>query len=241
MYCVVEDKSNIIKDDRIDDKAVVEEEEGENEEAKTKSEEGTKEEEESDEKQEHKERKREKPLLRVRSFAKPPITWKDVHEKDVIDLTNESPKRRSTDNQSTSFQIGSKVLPTELMKTKYKTLVKPTGRTVINVKHITNNYVRLNAKNISLSERGKLGRELFIQSQSPLGKTAGSAMKHLPPQLSSVNLESNLNCQLKPLQGKQNTSKISISQPNRNMWLPERQEQGTSKHLQTNSVRSQSK
>ncbi|KAK2584020.1 hypothetical protein KPH14_006476 [Odynerus spinipes] len=98
-----------------------------------------------------------KPLLRVRSFAKPPTTWEDNKQrsqvvediaiKEVIDLTSEIPKANIEAPQF-AIKIGNKVVP---LQSKYNTVVIPAnlaGKSVISVKNITNNYVKLNTRNM---------------------------------------------------------------------------------------------
>lgn len=98
------------------------------------------------------------PLLRVRSFAKPPTTWEDNKQrsqatedtegKEVIDLTAEIPKTKAEATKF-AFKFGNRILP---LGNKYKTVVIPgqlTGSNIIKVKNITNNYVKVNAKNIN--------------------------------------------------------------------------------------------
>ncbi|XP_011141623.1 probable GPI-anchored adhesin-like protein PGA55 isoform X2 [Harpegnathos saltator] len=105
-----------------------------------------------------------KPLLRVRSFAKPPTTWDDERNKmgkeenvpkitsqnkDVIDLTDESnvtaesaPSAAPPVLGKCAIQLG-KVVP--LVKT-HQTLMLPPGSNIINVQNITNNYLKLDVR-----------------------------------------------------------------------------------------------
>ncbi|XP_020285817.1 death domain-associated protein 6-like [Pseudomyrmex gracilis] len=99
------------------------------------------------------------PLLRVRSFAKPPTTWEDntkqkadktveknvekkiEKEKEVIDLTNETPSKPVA--SKCTIKVGNKVLP--LIKSQ--TVLIPAGnKNIISVQNITNNYLKLNSR-----------------------------------------------------------------------------------------------
>ncbi|XP_032666499.1 FK506-binding protein 5-like [Odontomachus brunneus] len=108
-----------------------------------------------------------KPLLRVRSFAKPPTTWDDGRQKannttqenvpkttsenkDLIDLTDESsvsePVSATTITSSTvttrcAIQRDGKVVP--LMK--HQRLVLPRNN-IISVQNITNNYLKVDMR-----------------------------------------------------------------------------------------------
>lgn len=100
-----------------------------------------------------------KPLLRVRSFAKHPTTWEDSKQKfqnagngatkEVIDLTNDV---AITKVEVPNFKIQAAILPS---KNTYKTLVIPAdlaSKSIINVKNITNNYLKVNPKNITANK-----------------------------------------------------------------------------------------
>ncbi|KOC65361.1 Death domain-associated protein 6, partial [Habropoda laboriosa] len=200
------------------------------------------------------EKEKEKPLLRVRSFAKPPTTWEDVCEKvdeckkdentsktlidkDVIDLTLESPKEISSVHHCATIQIGSKVLP--LVKGKYKTLVIPTGKSIINVKNITNNYVRLNTNDTDSSNPTKLQSGKIISSQQIVGKNGRSTTIHLSSNL-SINQQKNANNRAKDLQTKQKSITVQIP-PNKSILLSTKPKGSTSQHSETNLNTSQSK
>lgn len=93
------------------------------------------------------------PLLRVRSFAKPPTTWEDNKQrsqttedaegKEVIDLTAEIPKTKA-EAAKLALKFGNRMHP---FGNKYKKVVFP-GQ-FFKVKNITNNYVKVNARNIN--------------------------------------------------------------------------------------------
>lgn len=113
----------------------------------------------SSEKQQEEEKK---PLLRVRSFAKPPTTWEDGRHKaeraaqennpkitnqtkDVIDLTNESSANKPAPVVAKcAIQLGDKVVP--VVKAKRQTLVIPSGSNIISVQNITNNYLKIDRR-----------------------------------------------------------------------------------------------
>ncbi|OAD60480.1 Death domain-associated protein 6 [Eufriesea mexicana] len=193
----------------------------------------------------------EKPLLRVRSFAKPPVTWKDVQEKvdeynerentsktltnkDIIDLTQEN----ATLRQCATIQIGSKVLP--IVKGNYKTFVIPAGNSIINVKNITNNYVRLNTKPVDSSNVTKLESGQIISTQRVIGKNAKSATIHLSSNV-PANQEINTDNQIQKSQTKQKSTTLQISQSNQIIVLPSKREESTSQRPKTNSSMSQPK
>lgn len=221
--CVVENEPNIMNEDPMDDELL----------------------------KDKKEETEEKPLLRVRSFAKPPITWKDVQEKvdeykehentsktltnkDVIDLTQEN----ATVRHCATIQIGSKVLP--IVKGNYKTFVIPAGNSIINVKNITNNYVRLNTKNMDSSNVMKLESGQIISTQRVVGKNAKSATIHLSSNV-PANQETNTNNQIQKSQTKQKSTTLQISQSNQIIVLPSKREENTSQRPKTNSSMSQPK
>ncbi|XP_014478354.1 PREDICTED: uncharacterized protein LOC106746336 [Dinoponera quadriceps] len=105
------------------------------------------------------------PLLRVRSFAKPPTTWDDGRQgktsksgsgqentpktssqnKDVIDLTDESSEPAPASAGATKFtiQLGNKIVP---LRSKHQTLILPTGSNIISVQNITNNYLKVDMR-----------------------------------------------------------------------------------------------
>lgn len=107
-----------------------------------------------------------KPLLRVRSFAKPPTTWEvDSRQKiikiaqenaskvtnqlkEVVDLTNEAINKPAPVTNKTppvtkcTIQLGNKVVPV----VKSQRLLIPTNRNIISVQNITNNYLKVNTQ-----------------------------------------------------------------------------------------------
>ncbi|XP_070155908.1 death domain-associated protein 6 isoform X2 [Polyergus mexicanus] len=107
-----------------------------------------------------------KPLLRVRSFAKPPTTWEvDSRQKiikiaqenaskvtnqlkEVVDLTNEAINKSAPVTNKTppvtkcTIQLGNKVVPV----VKSQRLLIPTNRNIISVQNITNNYLKVNTQ-----------------------------------------------------------------------------------------------
>lgn len=190
--------------------------------------------------QNKKEETEEKPLLRVCSFAKPPDTWKDIQEKvdeynenenaltvkDVIDLTQEN----SAVHQCSTIQIESKVLP--VVKGNYKTLVIPAGKNIINVKNITNNYVRLTNSNIMTA----LKNNPVISPQ----QNTKSTTIHLSSNLSTDQVV-DINNQIQNSQSKQENTTVQISQSNQIIMLPTKQKESTSQCSKTNSSISQSK
>lgn len=114
-----------------------------------------------------------KPLLRVRSFAKPPTTWddgrqkakktnqenvsktvsKDSGNKDVIDLTEESSSNEVVPVKPTAsatpvvakcaIQLDNKIV--SLMKRHQRLALPPTGK-IISVQNITNNYLKVDMR-----------------------------------------------------------------------------------------------
>ncbi|XP_076749778.1 daxx-like protein [Xylocopa sonorina] len=187
--------------------------------------------------EEEKEEEEGKPLLRVRSFAKPPTTWEDVQEKVVeynkdesvsktsieevvIDLTEDSPKENFTVHQCGSIQIGSKVLP--IMKGNYKTVVVPATKSIINVKNITNNYVRLNSKNVDSTKPVRLESGQIVSPQYVIGKSSKSRTTiHLP-----TNSPTNQ-------QTKQKSTIVQIPHSNQIVVLPTKQKENTSQRPKT--------
>lgn len=107
-----------------------------------------------------------KPLLRVRSFAKPPTTWEvDSRQKivkiaqenaskapnqlkDVVDLTNDAINKplpvinKTLPLTKCTIQLGNKILPL----VKSQRLLIPSNRNIISVKNITNNYLKVNTQ-----------------------------------------------------------------------------------------------
>ncbi|KAL6264467.1 hypothetical protein P5V15_004575 [Pogonomyrmex californicus] len=103
-----------------------------------------------------------KPLLRLRSFAKPPMTWEDTQHKtektiqenapkvtdqikEVVDLTNESNQINTTKLipiNKCVLQVGDKLVP--LVKSPTKLV--PSNSNIITVQNITNNYLKVNTR-----------------------------------------------------------------------------------------------
>lgn len=113
-----------------------------------------------------------KPLLRVRSFAKPPTTWKDnqqnakktiqenvpktMNQKEIIDLTDEIVAKPLTTNKETkvkkspiiakcAIKVGDKLIPV----INKKTLIIPSKNVIrvhniTNVQNITKTYLKVN-------------------------------------------------------------------------------------------------
>ncbi|XP_011054618.1 PREDICTED: MATH and LRR domain-containing protein PFE0570w-like isoform X2 [Acromyrmex echinatior] len=98
-----------------------------------------------------------KPLLRVRSFAKPPRTWQDNQHKtdktapknapkvanqikEIVDLTNEGTVKPIA--TKCAVQLGNKVVPI----VKRHTVFLPSNSNIISVKNITNNYLKVNTR-----------------------------------------------------------------------------------------------
>ncbi|KAG5328330.1 DAXX protein, partial [Acromyrmex heyeri] len=98
-----------------------------------------------------------KPLLRVRSFAKPPRTWQDNQHKtdktapknapkvanqikEIVDLTNEGTVKPIA--TKCAVQLGNKVVPI----VKRHTVFLPSSSNIISVKNITNNYLKVNTR-----------------------------------------------------------------------------------------------
>lgn len=224
-----EDDPNIIRENPMGDKSL----EDKAEEAKE-----TEETEEAEEAE-------EKPLLRVRSFAKPPITWKDGQEKvgesnenedtlktltakNVIDLTQDI----TQENSVRTIQV----IP--IVKGNCKTFVIPTGKSIINVKNITNNYVKLNTKNMDLSNVTKLGSGQIISLPQAIDKnTKFTSINNISSNL--VNQKTNIN----QIQNSQTKQKIPsfVLQSNQMIVLPMKQKENTLQHLKTFSSTSQSK
>ncbi|XP_054016696.1 daxx-like protein isoform X2 [Hylaeus anthracinus] len=187
----------------------------------------------------------EKPLLRVRSFAKPPTTWADVHEKadkstighgtvinnGIVDLTGETLNQNSNLAKCKTIQIGSKVLP--LVKSKFKTLVIPAGKSIIKVKNITNNYVRLNSQDIDLSNAAKLQKGQAISLHKVVDRNRDSTIVHLQ----SNNQQSNAGNQAKNLLTKQNGPIIRIPPPGQTILLTAKQKESL-QSLTANSSKS---
>lgn len=105
---------------------------------------------------------KKQPLLRVRSFAKPPTTWDDSRQaktiqenipkltnqnKDVIDLTDESNVNELAPTASLitkrAIHIGNTVVP---LRSKHQTFVLPSGSNYICVQNTTNNYLKVDMR-----------------------------------------------------------------------------------------------
>ncbi|XP_076181637.1 daxx-like protein isoform X3 [Ptiloglossa arizonensis] len=164
----------------------------------------------------------EKPLLRVRSFAKPPTTWEDVHEKidkatvdestlinsGIVDLTNDTLNQNSTSTKCTTIHIGSKVLP--IMKGKFKTLVIPAGKSIIKkVQAVTSLH-------------------------KVVGINRGSTIVRLPSNQSS-NQQTNTSNQGKDLLAKQSSPIIQIPHSNQTILLTTKQKESSLQSSTTNS------
>ncbi|XP_012167275.1 protein PFC0760c [Bombus terrestris] len=215
-----EDDPNIISENPMDDKSL-------------------------EDKAEEAEEAEEKPLLRVRSFAKPPITWKDGQEKvgesnesedtlktltakNVIDLTQDI----TQENSVRTIQV----IP--IVKGNCKTFVIPTGKSIINVKNITNNYVKLNTKNMDSRNVTKLGSSQIISSPQAIDKnTKFTSINNISSNL--VNQETNIN-QIQNSQMKQKSTS-SMLQSNQMIVLPMKQKENTLQRPKTFSSTSQSK
>lgn len=101
-----------------------------------------------------------KPVLRLRSFAKPPMTWEDSQHKmdkvtqnkvtvskvtnqvkEIVDLTNEGMAKPAPVITKCAVQVGNKIVPI----VKHQLFI-PTNRNIISVKNITNNYLKVNTR-----------------------------------------------------------------------------------------------
>ncbi|XP_012140009.1 daxx-like protein isoform X2 [Megachile rotundata] len=189
----------------------------------------------------------EKPLLRVRSFAKLPGTWKDIQEKvgqveknnDIIDLTQESSKQNSTAHQQASIQSKNKVLPN--VKDKRKMLVIPTGKNIIKVKNITNNYVRMGSKDsVDLSNTAKLQREIVTSSYQMVDNSGGSTTIRLPSN-QHFDQKTNDNDQVKSSQTKKNNIIVQVPQSAQIVLLLAKQKEKSLQQSKTDVSMSQSK
>lgn len=114
-----------------------------------------------------------KPLLRVRSFAKPPTTWEvDSRQKivkiaqentskvpnqlkDVVDLTSDAINKPLPVTNKTlplakcTIQLGNKIIPL----VKSQRLLIPSNRNIISVQNITNNYLKVNTQSEQTPKR----------------------------------------------------------------------------------------
>ncbi|XP_071558166.1 uncharacterized protein Daxx [Temnothorax nylanderi] len=101
-----------------------------------------------------------KPVLRLRSFAKPPTTWEDNQHKmdktaqenapkitnqnkEIVDLTNEGTAKPSPVAKRTML-VGNKIIP--VMKRQTLVRCMPANRNIISVQNITNNYLKVNMR-----------------------------------------------------------------------------------------------
>ncbi|XP_076246133.1 daxx-like protein [Calliopsis andreniformis] len=183
----------------------------------------------------------EKPLLRVRSFAKPPTTWEDTLEKGdksdvnktasqtlnnngIIDLTTEASNETEV-SQRMTIQIGQKIVP--LVRRRQNTVVIPAGKSVINVKNITNNYVRLNPRNIDGRNIVKSQNNVYI---IPVKKAVEVNKPSIAVVTSgtSLNLQKNATNQTKNREIKQYGSKpVQVISVNPNALLTKNQKGNT--------------
>lgn len=100
---------------------------------------------------------KKKPVLRVRSFAKPPTTWEDNQHKtdkiaqrnapkvtnqikEVVDLTKEGMAKPSVATKCV-LQLGNKIIP--LVK-RHTVVIPANKKNIISVQNITNNYLKVN-------------------------------------------------------------------------------------------------
>lgn len=103
--------------------------------------------------------KEKRPVLRLRSFAKPPTTWEDNQHKtdktaqenapkvanqikEIVDLTNEVTAKSPPVVTKCTIQLGNKIVPI----VKRQTVLIPANRNIISVQNITNNYLRVNTR-----------------------------------------------------------------------------------------------
>nr|XP_034195866.1 uncharacterized protein MAL13P1.304-like [Osmia lignaria]XP_034195867.1 uncharacterized protein MAL13P1.304-like [Osmia lignaria]XP_034195868.1 uncharacterized protein MAL13P1.304-like [Osmia lignaria]XP_034195871.1 uncharacterized protein MAL13P1.304-like [Osmia lignaria] len=189
----------------------------------------------------------EKPLLRVRSFAKLPGTWKDIQEKvgqldknnDLIDLTQESPKQNSTAHQQASIQSKSKVLPTT--KDKRKMLVIPSGKHIIKVQNVTNNYMRIGSKSsMDFNNKAKLQKEVVTSSYQIVGNSSRTTTIRLPPN-QNFNRETKDNNQGNSSQAKKKNIIVQVPQAAQIVLLLGKQKEKSLQQSKTNVSVSQSK
>lgn len=144
------------------------------------------------------------PLLRVRSFAKPPTTWDDsskqqkadktatersgppkvvVQKKEtneIIDLTNETTSSSSSIKASSKYTF---MLPPKctiqknkvLPVLKTQTVVIPAGsKNIINVQNITNNYLKLNPRTGQIIAGPDI-RSIIVPTSVQTGGSGGSS------------------------------------------------------------------
>nr|KAF7427722.1 hypothetical protein H0235_007416 [Vespula pensylvanica] len=139
-----------------------------------------------------------KPLLRVRSFAKHPTTWEDNKQKfqnagngatkEVIDLTNDV---AITKVEVPNFKIQAAILPS---KSKYKTVLIPANlanKSIINVKNITNNYLKVNPRDISSNKSSNVKSLSVVQQVVDVSSV--NTIIHLPHSSDQQNTNNNEN------------------------------------------------
>nr|XP_050850037.1 protein PFC0760c-like isoform X2 [Vespula vulgaris] len=139
-----------------------------------------------------------KPLLRVRSFAKHPTTWEDNKQKfqnagngatkEVIDLTNDV---AITKVEVPNFKIQAAILPS---KNKYKTVLIPANlanKSIINVKNITNNYLKVNPRDISSNKSSNVKSLSVVQQVVDVSSV--NTIIHLPHSSDQQNTNNNEN------------------------------------------------
>ncbi|XP_077267802.1 daxx-like protein isoform X2 [Temnothorax americanus] len=139
-----------------------------------------------------------KPVLRLRSFAKPPTTWEDNQHKmdktaeeyapkitnqnkEIIDLTNEGTAKPSpVVAKRTVLAVGNKIIPKIIPVMKRQTLVRcmPTNSNIISVQNITNNYLKVNMRTGQIA---------------PVRDVRGSTIIQLPLQSTSRQSQQNAN------------------------------------------------
>lgn len=189
----------------------------------------------------------EKPLLRVRSFAKLPGTWKDIQEKvghldknnDLIDLTQESPKQNSTAHQQASIQSKSKVL--SATKDKRKMLVIPSGKHIIKVQNVTNNYMRIGSKSsVDFNNKALSQKEVVTSSYQIVGNSSRTTTIRLPPN-QNFNRETKDSNQGNSSQAKKKNIIVQVPQAAQIVLLLGKQKEKSLQQSKTNVSVSQSK
>ncbi|XP_043500422.1 death domain-associated protein 6-like isoform X1 [Polistes fuscatus] len=137
-----------------------------------------------------------KPTLRVRSFAKHPTTWEDNKQKiqnaengsskEVIDLTNDVAMAKVS---IPNHKVKKAIFPT--ITKKYKSLLVPanlTNKSLISVKNISNNYLKLNPIKI---DNSKLKPITIIKKVVDL--SSRNTIVHLPHSSGRQNISSKEN------------------------------------------------
>lgn len=161
---------------------------------------------------ENQQEEKKKPVLRVRSFAKPPTTWEDGRHKaektaqeniqkvtnqtkDLIDLTNESNANRSTPVVTKcTLQLGNRVVP--LVKSNRQTLVLPSGSNIISVQNITNNYLKVDKRTGQIIAPANDIRGPTI-IQVPSTQTTTTARQNQPQSTNAVAVKGDMSQALK--------------------------------------------